>query len=174
MKMIGEIIMSTKQNGIEPKRIEKNANSVTVAGLSKRYLFSGPMNPAAQWQKLGPYLGRIPGQKGNVAYGVCFDMANREGIEYFCGVEVSDEVNASVLPDGFELKQLPSFSYAVFDHEGHISSIRLTCDAIWKEWTPNSGYSKPEKANFFFERYGEKFNPRKGMGDIEIWIPITS
>jgi predicted transcriptional regulator YdeE len=26
----------------------------------------------------------------------------------------------------------------------------------------------------FFERYGEKFDPRTGMGDIEVWIPIQS
>jgi AraC family transcriptional regulator len=24
----------------------------------------------------------------------------------------------------------------------------------------------------FFERYDERFDPRTGMGDVEIWVPI--
>lgn len=163
--------MSTNTS-IKPKRIEENAESMTVAGLSEDYLFRGPMNPSAQWQQLGPHLGNISGQKENVAYGICFDLDNGKGIEYLCGVEVSDNTEVSALPNNFVLKQLPSFTYAVFEHEGHVSSIRKTCDAIWKEWIPESGYKKPEEADFFFERYGEDFDPQKGKGDIEIWIPV--
>ncbi|MDR8393738.1 effector binding domain-containing protein [Aliifodinibius sp. S!AR15-10] len=94
------------------------------------------------------------------------------GIEYVCGVEVSDDIEASDLPENIELKQLPSFSYAVFQHEGHVSIIRQTCDAIFQEWVPQSGYEKPQDADFFFEQYGEDFDPQKGTSDIEIWIPI--
>lgn len=165
--------MSTKQTKtIKPKRIEKQASSVVIAGLGEDYLFSEPMNPSAQWQKLGPHLGNIASQKGNVAYGVSFDMDGNKGIYYICGVEVSENIKESGLPDGFELRILPSFDYAVFDHEGHVSEIRKTCDAIWNNWIPSSGYDKPDQANFFFERYGEHFDPKKGKGDIEIWIPV--
>lgn len=157
---------------IKPKRIEEHAKSMAVAGLSADYFFSGPMNPSAQWQELGPYLGRIPGQKENVAYGICFDLENGKGIEYMCGVEVSDDTKTSDLPDNFVLKQLPTLTYAVFDHDGHVSTIQETCDVIWKEWLPESGYKKPEEADSFFERYGENYNPQKGKGDIEIWIPV--
>lgn len=108
----------------------------------------------------------------NMAYGICFDLDNGEGIEYVCGVEVSEDTDASDLPKDFELKKLPSFTYAVFDHEGHVSAIRQTCDAIWKDWLPESGYEKPKEADCFFERYGEEYDPQAGKGDIEIWIPV--
>lgn len=164
----------TTQTNIQPKRIEKNANPLKIAGLSKKYYFKKPMDPSAQWQQLSSYLGNIPGQKENTAYGVCFDLDNGKGIEYLCGVEVSGDTSASGLPDDFEIRKLPSFTYAVFNHDGHVSEIRKTCDAIWKEWIPESGYDKPKDADFFFEFYGKKFDPRKGTEDIEIWIPIET
>ncbi len=163
--------MTQKHSDINLKRIVENTEPIVVAGLSRNYLFGKPMDPSAQWQELGKHLGNIPGQKGDVAYGLCYDLDGGIGIEYVSGVAVSQN---GTLPEGFVLKQLPSFSYAVFEHKGHVSRIGQTCDAIWKEWIPGSGYAKPEDANFFFERYGEKFNPATGEGDIEIWIPVES
>lgn len=166
-----------KTETIQPKRIEKNAQPILVAGLRRKYTFGkDDMNVPAQWDEFGAYFGKIPGQKGNVAYGLCFepDGDSDHGFEYMCGVEVTEGIQKKDLPEGFEIKQLPSFSYAVFDHEGHVSGIRETCDAIWEEWIPVSGYKKPEKADFFFERYGENFDPQKGKGDIEIWVPVKA
>ena len=68
-------------------------------------------------------------------------------------------------------------NYAVFTHTGHVSCIRNTIDFIFDQWLPNSNYrhaTAPENALHFFERYGEKFNPQIGEGDIEIWLPIIS
>jgi len=159
---------------IKPNKIEENTNSMTIAGLIEDYLFSEPMNPSSQWQELDPHLGRIPGQKENVAYGICFDLENGNGIEYLIGVEVSGNTDASDLPDNFELRQLPPLSYAVFNHDGPVSEIQQTCDNIWKSWMPESDYEKAEETDFFFERYGEKFDPEKGKNDIEIWIPVKN
>ena len=164
--------MANEQSGIKPDRVEEHAQLMFVAGLSEEYPFGEPMNPSGQWQELGRYLGRIPGQKGNIAYGICFDMEDGTGIKYLCGVEVSGDVTDSELPDRFELRQLPAFTYAVFKHNGHVTEIPQTCDVIWKEWIPISGCSKPDGANFFFERYGDGFDPQKGIGDIEIWVPV--
>lgn len=165
--------MSTEQTEtIKLKRIEKQTQSIVIAGIGEDYLFGKPMDPSGQWQELGPHLGNIAGQKDNVAYGVSFDMDGNKGIHYICGVEVSENTKESDLPEGFELKHLSSFDYAVFEHGGHVSDIRKTCDVIWHNWIPKSGYDKPEEANFFFERYGETFDSKKGKGDIEIWIPV--
>lgn len=162
-----------KNESIQPKRIEKNAQPMLVAGLSRTYTFGkGDRNVPAQWEEFGTYLGNIPGQKGNVAYGLCFDLDTDQGFEYVCGVGVSEGIQTTDLPKNFEIKQLPSFTYAVFEHEGHVSAIRQTCDAIFQQWIPKTDYAKPEDADFFFERYGENFDPGKGKGDIEIWIPV--
>lgn len=159
---------------IKPKRIEEDAESMTVAGLSADYLFSEPMNPSDQWREFSAHLGRIPGQKENVAYGICFDLDDGKGIEYVTGVEVSDGIRGADLPDNFELKQLSSLIYVVFDHDGPVSKIQQTCDTIWQKWLPESDYEQPAEADFFFERYGENYNPEKGKGDIEIWIPVET
>lgn len=162
-----------KIKSIAPIRIEPNSSSMKIAGIGENYLFTGPMNPSSQWQKITPHLGNIAGQASRETYGLSFDMVDNRGIHYFCGVKVSDQANESDLPDGFEIRTLPSSDYAVFEHDGDVSDIRSTCEAIWHQWIPQSGYRKPQNANYFFERYGEKFNPRTGSGDIEIWIPVT-
>jgi AraC family transcriptional regulator len=62
-------------------------------------------------------------------------------------------------------------------HRGHVSKLRDTLDNIWHNWFPGSGHEVARAtggAPDFFERYGEKFDPRTGMGDIEVWIPIQS
>jgi AraC family transcriptional regulator len=126
------------------------------------------MNGAAQWEKFAPHIGNIPGQKGAVAYGIGFHLDDGKGIEYMCAVEVS---GTKKLPEQFTLKQIPERQYAVFVHNYHVSTIRHTLDAIAK-WLPHSDFEKPDGMDFFFERYGEKFDPKTGFGDIEIWVPV--
>jgi AraC family transcriptional regulator len=162
--------MTSKKDSIKPDRIEKNTESMLIAGISRKMTFNdGLEGAAAQWEEFGSHLGGIPGQKNNISFGLCYDMENGKGIEYVTGVEVSEADN---LPNGFATKRLPNLDYAVFEHEGHVSEIPKTCDAIMKAWAPGSGYKKPKNADFFFERYGEGFDPIKGIGDIEIWVPI--
>ncbi len=158
---------------IKPNRVEENVNPMIIAGLKREYTFGKEMmNISTQWTEFSAYFCSIPGQKENVAYGLCIDRKNGNGFEYVCGVEISEEMDASELPEGLELKQLPSFSYAVFEHNGHVSTIRQTCDAIFHQWIPDTDFRKPENANFFFERYGQEFDPGKGLGGMEIWIPV--
>ncbi len=158
---------------IKPDRIEKNVKPMLIAGISRESAFDeGLVNAPVQWEEFGSFIGKIPGQIDNIAYGLCFDMNNGQGIEYVTGVEVSD---AKKLPENFITKKLPSFDYAIFQHKGHVSGIPQTCDVIWKEWIPKTKFEKPEESDFFFfERYGEEFDPETGTGDIEIWVPVKT
>jgi AraC family transcriptional regulator len=61
-------------------------------------------------------------------------------------------------------------TYAVFLHTDHISSIGAKFSAIWNQGLPDSGYKAADSS--WFERYGEEFDGRTGMGGLEIWIPI--
>lgn len=163
--------MSTKPN-IKPSKIE-HYNSLRITGLSTTCIFGeDTLEASALWQEFGTIAPSISAINKTVAYGLCFDINNSKGLEYVCGIEVPDNVQESDLPRNLVLKNLPSLTYAAFKHDGHVSVIRQTCDAIWKEWFPQSGYKKPGNANFFFERYGENFDPQKGIGGIEIWIPV--
>ena len=75
---------------LEPPRFE-DGKAFLVAGLERRYTQREPA-PAipSQWQRFNDYFGKVPGQVGNVAYGVCYNADDAGNIDYLCGVEVSD------------------------------------------------------------------------------------
>lgn len=69
----------------------------------------------------------------------------------------------------------PAQRYAVFAHEGDVTSIRETCEAIWCDWAPTGGcdiVKEKDGAQYFLERYGLGFDYHTGSGDIKIWIPV--
>jgi AraC family transcriptional regulator len=150
-------------------RCEK-AGALLIAGL--RGHFPAPFSEgiSAQWERFGPRVGKIPGQVGPNAYGLCFNRPT--GLDYLSGVEVSSEANAA---GEFCIVTIPAQRYLVFRHPEHISTLRTTIDNIWHKWLPEFGHEAAEPvagAPNFFERYGEGFNPETGKGDIEVWIPI--
>ena len=91
---------------------------------------------------------------------------------YWTGVEVSS--GADLLSE-FTTADVPALRYAIFPHEGHISKIRDTIDAIWNKWLPTSGHAPvtgKRDLPYMLERYGEGYDPQKGIGDVELWIPV--
>jgi AraC family transcriptional regulator len=61
--------------------------------------------------------------------------------------------------------------YAVFAHDGHISTLRDTIGGAVIGWLPASGKEidgEPQMLEF----YGESYDPRTGRGQIEVWLPI--
>jgi AraC family transcriptional regulator len=157
---------------LEAPRFE-NGKSLLIAGLRSRYTAETMNNIPAQWQRFAPHIGKIPGQVGHAAYGVCLHTADgSEGIDYLSGVEVS---SSSGLLREFSFVAVPAQKYAVFPHREHVSKLRETIDAIWHIWLPNSGHIAAQgDVPAFFERYGEDFDPRTGIGGIEVWIPIKA
>jgi AraC family transcriptional regulator len=148
-------------------RIERG-RVLLIAGLNQRYSYdSRGAGIPAQWQRFVPHLGSVHGQVGATTYGVCCND-DQSGIDYLCGVEVAD---FSSLPEGFARIRLAEQQYAVFVHRDHISSIRSTIQAIWSEWLPQSGYRVADAPDF--ERYGEAFDPQRGTGEVELWLPVT-
>jgi AraC family transcriptional regulator len=138
-----------------------------VVGLSERYNNETSAGIPAQWQRFAPYIGHIAGQIGDAAYGVCCNSDDAGNIDYLCGVEVSD---FSGIPPELARLRIAEQTYAVFSHRDHISSIRSTWHSIWNEALPQSNRATIDAPNF--ERYGPEFDPRTGLGGVEIWIPI--
>ncbi len=56
--------------------------------------------------------------------------------------------------------------YACHDAAGIASAF----SAIWSEWFPASAVRPAPGPTL--ERYGESFDPRTGLGGVEIWIPV--
>jgi AraC family transcriptional regulator len=144
-----------------------------IAGLAGQYTASTLDDLPALWERFSGHIGRVPGQLGRAAYGVCSEMFNGTGrFHYLSGVEVSE---SSVLPEHFSRIHIPPQRYVVFPHCEHVSRLRYTVNTIWSQWFPESGHKAARVAAGvpdFFERYGEQFDPRRGMGDIEVWIPV--
>jgi AraC family transcriptional regulator len=138
-----------------------------IAGLRGHFTNATWAGIPAQWERLIAF-GKIPGMVGSAHYGLCFNQPG--GVDYLSGVEVS---SVAGLPSDFSHCEIPGQRYAVFEHREHISKLHDTLDAIHRTWAPDHELLRPSGgAPDFFERYGERFDPRTGMGDIEVWIPF--
>lgn len=153
---------------LQPPRIE-TGRSMLIAGLGERYTSDSSKAIPAQWQRFLPYLGNIPGQVGQVSYGVCCNNDDDGNFDHIAGVEVSD---FSDLPAELSRTRIPKQRYAVFVHSGHISTIRRTVNSIWNVWLPNSEYRAADTPDF--ERYDKEFDPETGNGAVEIWVPVKN
>jgi AraC family transcriptional regulator len=154
---------------LEAPRFE-DGKPMLMAGLRGYYTIATMGEIPGLWKRFEPYLGTVSGQVGRVAYGVCFPLS--DGFDYMAAVEVQ---NSNGLPEELTVVTMPAERYAVFAHRGHVSTLQETCRAIEHEWLPKSRYSlglgAPGSPGFF-ERYGESFDPKVGVGDVEVWVPI--
>jgi predicted transcriptional regulator YdeE len=163
-----EARIRAQAQGLGAPRFE-NSRELLIAGLNESYTFESRRNIPAQWNRFVPHLGKIAGQSGQKSYGVCWNYKAARGFDYLSGVEVSATAK---LPAGFTHVRLPQQRYAVFEHRDHVSSIAQTIDAIWTKWAPDCGLKLANSP--CFERYTEDFNPKTGVGGMEIWIPLAA
>ena len=163
-------VKQTPETKLEPRF--ENGKPLLIAGLRKTYAPAAMRGIPMQWQAFAPHMGKIPGQVGRTAYGICWQATDSANVEYLSGVEVSGFAG---MPDDFTVVSLPAAKYAVFPHREHVSKLYETCDAISK-WFPESGHQASADAETpaFFERYSEEFNPRTGIGGMEVWVPLQS
>lgn len=162
-----EAAIRAKALGLGAVRFEHQEKRV-IAGLNEHYTLATRGNIPMQWQRFLPYLGNIPGQKSNLAYGVCRCSGDDCSFDYLTGVEVSD---TGSLPAEFSHVQLPEGRYAVFTHSGHVSLIPQTMDTIWMQWAPDCGLKLGNSPSF--ERITEAFDQTTGLGGIEIYLPLA-
>ncbi len=162
------VLDSSLRTDLSPPCLEQG-RALLIAGLSGRYGCEGPGGIPAQWQRFGEFIGHIPGEVGDVAYGVVLNGDDLGNFDYVSGVEVAD---FSDLPEDFVSVRVPAQLYAVFHHAEHVSTIRRTMHTIYTQWLPQSDYEPADAP--FFERYGPAFDPRTGEGGLEAWIPVKA
>jgi AraC family transcriptional regulator len=167
----GKSMGSSILKGMDQPRL-LNGPTLLIAGTREHYTLGTIGDIPAQWKRFAPYIGNIPGQTGHTTFGVCCDFDGNGGFDYICGVEVSgfSELSQHELPQQWDRLRILEQKYAVFTHSDHLSTLKKTYDAIYRDWLPQSG--KTPTSGPTFERYDENFNPATGMGGLEIWIPI--
>lgn len=151
---------------LPPVRFE-HCKTLLVAGISRRYTCETSAGVPAQWNEFLPQFGHVPGQVGRIAYGVRCNTDSEGAFDYVCGVEVP---SFAPLSASLTRIRVPAQKYAVFSHTEHVAAIRGTWSTIWNEWLPKSGHEVVDAPDF--ERYGEEFDSRTGLGGFEIWLPI--
>jgi len=135
-----------------------------VVGLAERHAFGETQGIPAQWQRFMTRYHEIGDKVQPIPLGISTNMDDDGNFEYICGVEVS---STSGLPKGLNQFRIPAQHYAVFTHLGHISTIGETYAAIWNDWLPAHRRAIDGPC---LERHLQTFDPRTGLGGIEIWI----
>lgn len=112
----------------------------------------------------------LPGQLNHaITYGaMCQTDMDGERFEYMCAAEVE---TFDGLADDLGRMRVPEAHYAVFFHGGPVWSIRETLMA-GHDWLASNGEWK-DAGTPDFERYGPRFDAATGLGDTEIWFPIS-
>ena len=118
------------------------------------------------WERFMPDFGKIAGQIGTRAYGVCHRFDGKGHMDYMAGVEVE---NAGEVPEYLHTLIIPTRKVAVFRHEGDISTLSETWRRIFEEWLPAAKLSVADGPQF--EVYD--FSSDDGPGIIDIHIPVT-
>jgi AraC family transcriptional regulator len=144
-----------------------------VVGLTGRFTPATIPEIPALWGRFVPRVGEIHGRRTDATYGLC--RANvphgAEGVafEYTAGVAVD---RPGRVPAGLSAFTVSAATYAVFTHEGHISTIGATFDAIHGGALAAAGLA--EAPGYELERYDERWDPRTGTGPVDIYVPIAA
>jgi AraC family transcriptional regulator len=145
----------------------EHGHFLLIAGLGGRFTADTTHGIPQLWEKFIPHIGKVPGQKDDVTYGICCNPDGKGGFEYIAGVEIS---KLDDLPEHYRWIEVQPQYYAVFEHKGPLDALPQAFQYIWKSWLPQSGREAADAPEF--ERYSADFNPETGEGVLEIWLPL--
>jgi len=146
----------------------ENGKAMLIAGLGGHFTDATLAKISTLWQRFeSRHLGHVPRQVGKAMYGVCHDFEPGNVFDYIAGVEVA---SLAGLPAEFAQLRIAPRRYAVFAHAGRASEIGNSWRAIFGEWLPNSGHQFV--GDPCYERYDKDFDPKTGLGEMEIWVSL--
>lgn len=158
--------LESKAMTLKEPRIE-TVGELKFVGLGEHVPYHAMQNIAGQWLRfMQNFYGEIGNKLNEPPVGIT-TASNDEGIQYVCAAGVG---TFGERPSGLADITLAPATYAVFAHDGHVTEIRDTYEAIWNDWFPKSGRAPAEAPGF--ERHNATFDPRTGKGGCTIWLPI--
>jgi AraC family transcriptional regulator len=150
----------------EPRLVQ--GGPLIVVGLSERRSFDSQTGIPEQWQRFMTRYGDIADKADPAPLGVITPADDEGHFNYLCGVEVS---RVSEVPAGLTVQRVAAGRYAVFLHRGHVATIGATYSAIFDDWLPR--HHKTLGGGATLERHLPSFDPRTGLGGVEIWVSIV-
>jgi len=143
---------------------------VKVVGIARQYQ-EEDLDMKTLWSAFIPNVKQITNRVGMDAFGIYEEYNESDsgvGFTYICSVAVSD---FNQVPDGMITRTIPEHLYAVFRHEGPISSLPETLKYIWGSWLPKSNYDYVEKPDF--ELYSPSTEREDSEKILHLHIPVT-
>ncbi|SEQ15200.1 GyrI-like domain-containing protein [Piscibacillus halophilus] len=156
-------------------RVEKR-DKVTLVGMEiKTYgiMKKGEPNTIpGLWEEFNQVADQIPNLVAEYeGYGLIefpkgWQLGNR--FIYTAGMAVSD---ASGVPEGMVVKEIPEQEYAVVRYKGPLKDIGKGFNYFYNEWLPHSDYQK--SGAFEYEYYGPDFKGDDPDSVLEVHFPVT-
>ena len=161
---------------LQPQIVEKPA--LSVVGFEAPFIHVlSPDSTAAEvivplWDKIFHNVSSVPYRLGDAMYGVVYGRAEGERshpdeMQYIAAAPVSEQ---GELPEGMVSRTVPAHTFAVFIHRGPIANIGDTCEAIYRQWLPQSGYEHAGIADV--ELYDQRFCYDSDESEMEYWISV--
>ncbi|MGE0597508.1 MAG: GyrI-like domain-containing protein [Hyphomonadaceae bacterium] len=152
---------------------------VTIAGIVGQHQGATmAQSIPLQWRRFESEIAFITGRRDPNTYGILYHvLSGAREFTYMSGVSVGD---FATTPEYLGRSLLQKMKFAKFAHDGDVTTIRNTIDAILSQWLPSSGqthFAQGQRADVtivpdFIERYGPGYDPKTGRGDIEVWLPV--
>jgi AraC family transcriptional regulator len=141
---------------------------LVLAGRNNTYKIGPNPGMKDQWALFMEDFGKIAGQVGYLAYGVCHNFDGQGHMDYLVAAEVKD---AGEVAGYLTTLIIPARKTAVFVHEGPLSKISQTWMKIFDEGLPASKLEVAPGPQF--EVYGADFDAADENSRVEIFIPVT-
>ena len=156
-----------KEIDMEPKFITRPAFSM----VGMRYFGNNQNQEISKlWGAANQHMDKVKHvNPGWGAIGLCVTVpdAPMGEFEYVAGLVVS---KVEDLPEGFVVREVPSYQYAVFTHVGALTTLKDTYEYIYQTWLPQSGYQLA--GNIDFEYYDQDFKDFAPDSRFYIYVPI--
>jgi len=164
------LVARARRDAMEPRIVRRPA--FHVIGMAGRFTPATITRIPVLWERFAPRIDHVPHRHGRHTLGVCVDAepgtVDDAGFTYVAGVEVR---RLADVPEGMVALTVPSNTYAVFTHSGHIARFPDTVKRVWGQWLPASRYRHVPAPDF--EWYDERWDPVTGEGDIDIYVPVA-
>jgi AraC family transcriptional regulator len=141
--------------------------ATTFAGRNGSFAIGPSPGIKTLWENFMTDFGRIEGQVGLLAYGVCHNFDGKGHMDYLAAVAVK---NGGQVPGYLFTLDVPARKVAVFPHVGSIERISETWERIFAEGLPGAGLELA--AGPQFEVYPEDLGVEGATTPIEIHIPV--
>jgi predicted transcriptional regulator YdeE/DNA-binding transcriptional MerR regulator len=156
-----------KETEMEPKIITRPP--FTMVGM--RYFGNNQNQEISKlWGAANQHLDKLKNVNPEWgAIGLCITVPDAPAgeFEYVAGLVVS---KVEDLPEGFVVREVPSYKYAVFTHVGALTTLKDTYQYIYHTWLPQSGYELA--GNIDFEYYDEDFKDFAPDSRFYIYVPV--